>query len=289
MFNKTKLRKAAEMFEKKNKDFEMASYTMYFEERKNQIYDLEIGKKQNEDEKYFSTAPGAGGIGYFYSYDKIIRGKIQEEYNKGVKVIDVTLNSKRKEIFTEQVSEAIHTNTLIALIVKYASEFGISVNFYLPEIDKTIQYVPTNSAYAQRENVYTEAKIISILKDYDSKNRIGIANSLKELISPRMQRIIDDFVKNSENDLCFYCHLGEQYYEELQKVLEECEISFHTFLCLMNLYFINSCIKYGILFSLFYMGNNNCFNQVSILNSLGVKIDDNEGLQSGDDHHNFGM
>lgn len=280
MFNTRKLEEATNMFKKHNQDCNMAFYTMYLEEQKNEIYNPENFEKKPKKENYFSYAPGAGD---FYSYEKIVRGEIQKAYKKGFKVINVTLNTRGKERFTEQVQEAIHTNTLIALIVKYASEFDITVNFYLPEIDKTVQYVPTNFAYTQRENLYTEAKIISLLKDYDTKNRKGIANSLEELISPRTQEIIEDFVKNSKNDLFFYCHLGEQYYEKLQKRLEEVGISFHTFLCLVNLYFINACIKYGILFSLFYEGKNKYFNQVYVMDTLSVDIYKNKNVQNADD------
>lgn len=287
MFNKTKLRKAEEMFKENNKDFETASYTMYLEERKNEIYNPENFEKQTEQQDYIVCGPNSAN---HYSHDKVVRGKIQEEYHKGVKVINITLNTRGKERFTEQVYEGIRTNTLIALIVKYASEFGITVNFYIPEIDKTIKYVPSNSVYAKREKIYNESIITNIIQDHEYneiKGKIGIVNSLDELFSSDLQEKIEDFVKKSKKHLFFYLHFNEEDYKELQERLEEFGISFHTFFCLINLYFINACIKHGVLFSLFYMGKDNCFNQVSILDCLGVEIDDNEGIQSADAYPNF--
>lgn len=285
--NATNLRKAKELFEKHNQDCNMGFYTMYLEERKNEICNPENLEKQNEQQDYIVCGPNSAN---FYSHDKVARGKMQDAYRKGIKVITITLNTRGKERFTEQVYEGIRTNTLIALIVKYASEFGITVNFYLPEIDKTIQYVPINSAYTKREKIYKEAIITNIIQDHEYneiKGKIGIVNSLEELFSSDLQEKIEDFVKKSKNNLFFYLHFNEEDYEELQEKLEEFGISFHTFFCLINLYFINACIKHGILFTLFYMGKDNCFNQVSILDKLDVKNNYDENLKSGDAYPNF--
>lgn len=227
------------------------------------------------------------------SYGKIIYGITCEKNSEGVEKITIIHKTKGKEGFSEQESEAYFTNTLAAQFAESAGRFGITVNFYLPEIDKTIKYTPDNSAYVKKEKIYTEGIITNITKDGNKneiKGEIGIVDSVEELFSPNLQEKIEKFVvKNSKNHLLFYCHLGKKYHEELQERLEEAGISFHALLSIINLYFINACVKYGVLFTLYYKGKDNNFYPVDLAYSLGIIYGENKEIQSADDYPNFGI